>query len=148
MTLDPVINVSHFCSYKDGGASITPYSIEESKMGVCRICEREFAYSRSAGHRLNRCNSCGVNIRRFKIKERCVQYKGGECCRCGYKKCITALEFHHLDPLIKKFSPGGHHCRSWDKMKEELDKCILLCANCHREEEFLVASAKGRPAAL
>lgn len=75
-----------------------------------------------------------VQNRRLKIKEMSVAYKGGCCQRCGYDKYIGALEFHHLDPNEKDLtiSKGGH-CSSWEKVKQELDKCILLCANCHRE---------------
>lgn len=72
--------------------------------------------------------------RRQKIKEMAIEYKGGCCQKCGYNKCNSALEFHHLDPNEKDFlvSDKGH-CRSWEKVKIELDKCILVCANCHRE---------------
>lgn len=72
--------------------------------------------------------------RRQKIKEMAVEYKGGSCQRCDYNKYIGALEFHHMDPNEKDFliSRKGH-CTSWEKIKKELDKCILVCANCHRE---------------
>lgn len=64
-----------------------------------------------------------------------VDYLGGKCNRCGYNKCIDALDFHHINPKEKdfNFSENGH-CRSWERVKKELDKCELLCANCHREE--------------
>ena len=64
--------------------------------------------------------------RRTKIK--LVEYKGGECEKCGYK----ALEFHHLDPNKKDFTIGG---KSWsfERLKKEVDKCILVCSNCHKE---------------
>jgi hypothetical protein len=63
-----------------------------------------------------------------------IEHKGSKCIACGYNKCIKALEFHHLDSKIKDFgiSEKGY-TRSWEKVKKELDKCILLCANCHRE---------------
>lgn len=63
-----------------------------------------------------------------------VAYKGGKCSICSYDKCIAALEFHHLDPTQKDFgiSKDGT-TRSWELIKAELDKCILVCANCHRE---------------
>jgi hypothetical protein len=115
---------------------------------IFKVCGREFVYGRRAGHRLEMCNSCGVNIRRFALKEKCVQYKGGKCSKCGYDRCIIALEFHHINPNAKEFTIAGRHCIKWSRIKEELDKCILLCANYHREEEFIVASANGRPAVL
>lgn len=63
-----------------------------------------------------------------------VEYKGGKCNSCNYNKCIAALEFHHIDPEQKDFGIGNKgFTKSWDKIKTELDKCILVCANCHRE---------------
>ena len=73
-----------------------------------------------------------VKKRRKKLKELAVKYKGGKCCICGYNKCLEALEFHHLGNKDFGFSSRGI-TRSWNKLKKELDKCILVCANCHRE---------------
>jgi len=63
-----------------------------------------------------------------------VEYKGGKCAICGYDRCLEALEFHHLDSEGKDFGISDKgYTRSWKKVKEELDKCVMLCANCHRE---------------
>lgn len=86
------------------------------------------------------CKSC-IHIQRREHRRDCksdiVNYKGGKCQICGYNKSIFALELHHIDPKTKdakivrvlsksrKFNLG--------KYKEELDKCILLCCNCHKE---------------
>ena len=70
---------------------------------------------------------------RIRLKERSVYVMGEKCQCCGYNKCITALEFHHLNPEEKDFSFGNNTNRSWQNTKEELKKCILVCANCHRE---------------
>lgn len=72
--------------------------------------------------------------RRKKIRQLSLQYKGGRCVVCGYDKCLRALEFHHIGVDGKDFgiSEKGY-TRSWKKVKDELDKCVLLCANCHRE---------------
>jgi hypothetical protein len=61
-------------------------------------------------------------------------FKG--CRDCGYKKCSTALEFHHLDSVAKKstISRLVKDEYSLDSIKTELRKCVILCANCHREE--------------
>lgn len=73
---------------------------------------------------------------RRNVKQKAVDYMGG-CCQvegCGYDKCNEALEFHHKDPNEKDFGIGANgHTRSWVKIKIELDKCIMVCANCHRE---------------
>lgn len=77
-----------------------------------------------------------VTKRRKKVKQLAVEYKGGLCQICNYSKCIDALEFHHIDPSLKGFGIGAKgYTRSWDKVRNELDKCVLLCANCHREVE-------------
>lgn len=77
-----------------------------------------------------------VSKRRKRLMDMAREYKG-ECCQlCGYDRCTRALEFHHIEPEKKSFSISGEgHTRSWDNLKEELDKCILLCSNCHREVE-------------
>ena len=60
---------------------------------------------------------------------------GGKCqnTSCGYSKYLGALEFHHIDNN-KSFSISENgHTRSWDILKNELNKCIMLCSNCHKE---------------
>lgn len=69
---------------------------------------------------------------RKNIKKRLIEYKGGECQICGYNKCQDALEFHHLDPSKKDYNISGG-TKSFNTLKSEVDKCILVCANCHRE---------------
>lgn len=71
--------------------------------------------------------------RRQRIKERAIEYLGGSCQKCGYKTCVAALHFHHPNN-DKEFGIGAQGIiRSWERVKAELDKCILLCANCHAE---------------
>ena len=81
-------------------------------------------------------NYRSLNNSRKRLKEKLVAYKGGKCEVCGYDKCITALEFHHLDPTEKEFGIGGKNVLSFEKCKKEVDKCILVCANCHREIHY------------
>lgn len=61
-----------------------------------------------------------------------VEYKGGCCVKCGYNKSVNVLQFHHLDPSEKDFTIGGKSF-SFERLKAEVDKCILVCANCHIE---------------
>jgi hypothetical protein len=75
-----------------------------------------------------------VKKRRRKLRELAVEHKGGKCIFCGYNRDITALEFHHIDEKTKDFGLSQRGLtRSWDRIKKELEKCILACANCHRE---------------
>lgn len=103
---------------------------------TCESCGRTYEYERGKGGTQARCNSCCVNDRRFKLKLKIIEYLGGCCKRCGYDRCPVALEAHHLDPATKEFAISGSHCRSWTAIEAELDKCELLCSNCHRETEF------------
>ena len=75
-----------------------------------------------------------VRKRRRRIREKAIDYKGGQCQICGYSKCSEALEFHHLNSGGKDFGISDRgYTRSWKRITEEIDKCVLLCANCHRE---------------
>ena len=70
---------------------------------------------------------------RQRLKARAIEHLGGSCIRCGYKKCAGALEFHHRDPSKKDFGIASGDIKGWDAVREEIEKCDLLCANCHRE---------------
>jgi 5-methylcytosine-specific restriction endonuclease McrA len=75
-----------------------------------------------------------VQKRRIKVRKMAIEYKGGKCSNCGYNTCYEALEFHHLNADGKDFGISDKgYTRSWAKIKKELDKCVLLCSNCHRE---------------
>lgn len=75
-----------------------------------------------------------VQKRRKDIRWKAIAHKGGRCQICGYDRCVEALEFHHLNSSRKDFGISSKgYTRSWSKVLEELEKCILLCANCHRE---------------
>lgn len=99
----------------------------------CKICGREYNYNKRAGHTKTKCNSCLVNVRRFELKKRMILYKGGKCIICGYNKCESALDFHHIDPKGKDFIISGNHSKGWYVLVKELDKCVLICCRCHRE---------------
>lgn len=60
---------------------------------------------------------------------------GGKCQICGYDKCSAALEFHHRDPTKKEIeiSKFANNNKLSYKQIRELEKCILLCSNCHKE---------------
>jgi hypothetical protein len=115
-----------------------PKRIKESINIVCKKHGDTSHYTDNSGR--IRCRSCrneAVDKRRKILKLKSIEYKGGSCSRCQYSKCIEALEFHHVDPSQKDFSLSSTGVtRSWDSIKKELDKCILVCSNCHREIHF------------
>jgi len=84
----------------------------------------------------NQSNKIAQFRRNLKLKS--VAYKWWNCIKCGYNKCVDALDFHHLDPLQKEFRISDWNIRSWERIKKELDKCVLLCANCHALEHLSV----------
>ena len=74
-------------------------------------------------------------------KVRLLKLKGSECVKCGVKFDGTnaaMFDFHHTDENKKNFSLGAcaMNNKSWDKIVKEAEKCILLCANCHRLTHF------------
>ena len=77
-------------------------------------------------------NVNGVICWRQRTKKKLVEYKGGKCKCCGYNKYIGNLTFHHLDPMKKDITISGTTI-SFEKLKNEVDKCELVCHNCHGE---------------
>ena len=74
----------------------------------------------------------GKQLLRGEFLAKIKQQRGGKCERCGYNTCLKALEFHHLDPSQKDFTISNDHFKLKEAI-EESKKCILICANCHRE---------------
>ena len=107
-------------------------------------CQNEVNESKSNAKKIFCSDNCKtkyhVDKKRWQLKLKAIQYKGGKCEICGYNKCPTSLEFHHVNPKLKEFSISVPHSRSWEKIKNEIDKCQLLCSNCHKEEEFKKSS--------
>jgi hypothetical protein len=75
-----------------------------------------------------------VAKRRRKLREMALSVMGGKCTLCDYNNCGAALDFHHRNPDEKEFGISADGLtRAWKRVEAELKKCILLCANCHRE---------------
>lgn len=89
------------------------------------------------------CTNTQTLSRQIKFKQFCVDYKGGSCELCGYNKCLSALEFHHKDPAKKDFEISKSRLKKMDdETIKELDKCNLVCANCHREIHYQIIYGK------
>jgi 5-methylcytosine-specific restriction endonuclease McrA len=75
--------------------------------------------------------------RKIYIKQILKELKINGCSICGYNNNHSVLEFHHVNPTDKSF-PIAHGIRNHtnERVAEELNKCVLLCANCHKEIEF------------
>ena len=73
-------------------------------------------------------------------KQVAVDYKGGKCTDCGGVFPLCCYDFHHLDPNQKDLHLSiALTAKGFDFCKEELDKCVLLCANCHRIRHNVVS---------
>lgn len=81
------------------------------------------------------CLSIYYGERQRRIKRMCIEYKGGKCSVCGYSKNAGALEFHHTEPNKKEFIISKK-LTTIENLKPELDKCILVCRNCHAEIHY------------
>ena len=108
----------------------------------CKICGEKdvtkFYKHKSTGIRY-RCKNCDnkETIKRFRrYKKEAVDYKGGKCSICGYDKCLGSLDFHHINRSEKDIN--WSKMRNWplEKIKKELDKCKLVCRNCHGEIHY------------
>ena len=66
------------------------------------------------------------------LKLKAIQYKGGKCLDCGFSGHYAVFEFHHRDPSVKEYAWNKLRKRPLKTILEELDKCDVLCANCHR----------------
>jgi hypothetical protein len=78
-------------------------------------------------------NSHHVVSWRVRTKMRLIEYKGGKCQRCGYNKPIPgAYDFHHRNPEHKDFQLSGKSI-NFETLKNEAEKCDLLCRTCHAE---------------
>lgn len=99
----------------------------------CNVCDKPMR-----DNRRNVCGSCSVIKAQRKKKIKAVQYYGGKCIGCGYNKCPGSLHFDHRDPSTKVVAPSYAIMRwSWERAKKELDKCDLLCSNCHGEKHWM-----------
>ena len=117
------------------------YKTEFSDKGnACKVC----ANARAREHRLNRrkdpdyikeFNSRTV-ARLREHKRKAVEYKGDKCFDCSKSFPDCVYDFHHLDPAEKDTNPSTLLRNGFDNAKVELNKCILLCSNCHRIRHF------------
>lgn len=123
---------------KHNTKKLTVPASDLSQLKSCGKCGK-FADKYETSH--SYCKSCSKDCtlkRQRDNKNDYINYKGGKCEMCGYSKCPAALQFHHKDPTKKDFGIAQHkNVKINNKIRNELDKCLLLCANCHAEKHYL-----------
>ena len=106
----------------------------------CTSCQVEMLATKdnfyTKGKRLQaQCKSCFNKycVQRWrKRKQDTVERMGGACHDCGGEFHPAVFDFHHLVPSEKEFSWTKMRLVSEAKLNQELAKCVMLCANCHR----------------
>jgi len=124
---------------------------------ICLVCDKKFITKRKTTFCSKQCSSKSRKMTpdgispvvsfRQRMKIKAIAYKGGKCIICGYSKCIRSLQFHHKNASDKEFGIGGKSY-SWDKLKIELDKCDLVCANCHGEIHDIGIGFESHPVSI
>lgn len=120
---------------------------DESGLFKCPKCKtnknaNEFYRRGGSGERSNElsgyCKQCDNKYTRKRlidIKFKMIEYKGGKCIKCPLTleaSHYAVFEFHHRNPELKDPRFNRIKYQSWKKIKNEIDKCDLVCANCHR----------------
>ena len=110
---------------------------------ICNICGKEkkieeFYFIKN--NPLYTCKECQKEKEHFKyIKkiEQINQYKQTlSCKKCGESR-FYLLDFHHKDPNLKDYTISDNLRANFETIQQEIDKCDVLCANCHREWHYL-----------
>lgn len=91
---------------------------------LCGNCHNELHSKDKIDNKQNR------HAEKYKLKS--IEYLGGKCNECGYNNNKNAMVFHHKDPSEKNDEISGLFNYKWERIRNELDKCVLLCVNCHR----------------
>lgn len=106
----------------------------------CQCCQREFNCRN--GH-VHLCKNCRRKSKRLAYRISAAEYKNNECEICGLKRNtiddLEIFDFHHKDKSNKSFELSDNiESKNWDIVKQELDKCVMLCANCHRKQHLYI----------
>lgn len=111
----------------------------QTKLDTCRDHGlSEYVKYRGTGWYCRKCMYEQRARKRKELKQKAIEYLGGCCHDCGLTSDIPAVfDFHLIDPEQKDSDISRLVRFSWKKVREELDKCVLLCANCHRTRHYL-----------
>lgn len=132
-----------FCKFCIKLSHSTRNGYETEKTRFCSFCKehkmktnfhiKKYIDNKKIYHSYcKKCFSKYCNNRWVKKKLKAIEYKGGKCLDCKQQYPYQVYDFHHLDPNKKEFNWDKLRLRSFEHIKKELEKCVLLCSNCHR----------------
>lgn len=137
------------CEHNGTEQPLDNFSINENKSdglnSECKDCAKKYArqYYKKNKEKHKKAVQKGVDYKRAKIGRYKMEHG---CCRCGYNEHPSALCFHHLDPEEKEFTIGSNIHLPWEILLVEIEKCEVLCMNCHSIEHSKYDwSAKKKP---
>jgi len=121
-------------------------TIDDIEHKICKLCREwkpcnmfyrnKSSRNKKLKHFSSMCKLCESkeSKRQYSaLKQRAIRYKGGRCVDCNEIYHESVFDFHHLDPLQKDMRITANRCAKLKDIKKELDKCVLLCSNCHRD---------------
>lgn len=116
---------------------------------ICTVCNltksiSEFYHQKDRKSGASKCKKCHNKYciqRWINQKIKAIEYKGCSCvdCQVTYPEMpYVIFDFHHITPSEKDFDWNRLRLRPWNQITKELDKCVLLCSNCHRIRHHLM----------
>jgi hypothetical protein len=139
----PVIDGHKYCQRCKLTKPISDFYPDNNRYGVrspCKQCIKADSQARYAQEDSSGKTRKALRLEaRLELKRKLVAAAGGRCVRCGYEKSIHALDFHHIRKNKENnlatllTSAAGNRSDLLAQALAEVSKCILLCANCHRE---------------
>ena len=92
----------------------------------CKECDKQ---ARRVNYKENRNHSLTMQKQRYAER---ITHRKSPCVICGETR-LCAIDFHHIDPEQKKYHIGGSTGIPDDELDAEIEKCVCICSNCHRE---------------
>lgn len=107
-------------------------------VSTCNCCQKNFKHRKDT---IQLCTNCKRKSKRLAYRISAANYKHNKCEICGLERNtiddLDLFDFHHIDRKDKSFELGDNiESKSWQKVKDELDKCMMLCAICHRKQHL------------
>lgn len=131
-----------------GGRKLHPETATHKTCASCESalpfdCFRQRKDRNCLATNCKKCEAAAAANAQNATKRFCVDYKGGKCVKCNMMYELSQYAFHHTDPKEKDFSLSEHRRWSIVRLQGELDKCILVCHNCHAEIHNEITKKNG-----